>query len=295
MRLPDFLVIGAMKSGTTALYQDLAAHPQVFLAKKELGTLARDVSMTDYASNFRGAKINQLCGDVSAAYSMLPDVSGVAERASRGLSPNSKIIYLVREPVERAIRHHYHACAGQAAADINGQQRERMGPDFDECVRKHPSLTNYGMYGEQLEQWLRCWGPSRVLVLPFDEYMADRQSTMARVFYFLGLRPAAANTSEHAGNRFVQRMAPHRLIRRIARRRSTTANDQPTAALTTPAPLPPRPETIDHLVSVFAADSERLRQLVARSTPFWDFAAVGAAHCERYRQWQAATGARTAA
>src|SRR5262245_60208451 len=108
MRLPNFLVIGAMKSGTTTFYHDLAAHPDVFLAEKELGALSRDVATVEYASYFKRAKPEQLCGDVSTTYSMCPDVSGVADRAKKNLSRNTKIIYLVREPVARAISHHYH-------------------------------------------------------------------------------------------------------------------------------------------------------------------------------------------
>jgi Sulfotransferase domain len=147
MRLPDFLVIGAMKSGTTTFYHDLAGHPHVYLADKELGALTRDISAPQYAAHFKHARINQLCGDVSTGYSMLPDVTGVVERAARQLSPRAKILYLVREPVQRAISHHYHY--------ISLRPDDRMEPDIDACVRKYSSLTDYGRYGEQLEHWTR--------------------------------------------------------------------------------------------------------------------------------------------
>ncbi len=296
MRLPDFLVIGAMKSGTTTFYHDLAGHPHVFLAEKELGALTRDIGAREYAAHFAKARINQLCGDVSTVYSMLPDVTGVVERAGRQLSPRAKILYLVRDPVARAISHHYHYSSLR--------ESDRMEADIDACVRKYPSLTNYGRYGEQLEHWTRHLGKGAIHVVRFEDYVANRRTTMAQVFRFLGLQPALehvhVSTVKNASlgkpvlNRFWRQLTALKAYRQFVRpylpmamRDRLRAKLLPTAP---PPPAPPRPETVDQLLAVFAADSERLQQLANRSAPFWDFAAVRAAHVERYRQWEASRG-----
>jgi hypothetical protein len=301
MRLPNFLVIGAMKCGTTTFYHDLAAHPRIFLAEKELGALTRDISMNEYASHFARAKINQRCGDVSTMYSMLPDVPGVVQRTTRHLPPNTKIIYLVREPVQRAISHHYHYHSLRTD--------QQMGADIDACVRKYPSLTNYGKYGEQLTPWIQCWGEGAVHVVQFEEYVADRAATMTRVFQFLGLCPlphllqsdAVQNASlgKPVLNSFWRRVTRQGLYRKFVRpcMSSSTRDRIRTAVLPTapPPPRPPRPDTIDRLLSAFIPDSEHLRQLVNRSTPFWDYAAVGTAHVERYHRFHAPSGPRRSA
>jgi hypothetical protein len=301
MRLPDFLVIGAMKSGTTTFYHDLAAHPQVFLAEKELGALTRDVSMTEYASHFQWAKINQLCGDVSTVYSMLPDVPGVAQRAMSHLSPNTKILYLVREPIQRAISHHYHYHS------LNDDRQ--MEADVDVCVRKYPSLTNYGKYGEQLEHWARHWGETTIHVVHFEEYVINRRATMAQVFRFLGLRPSAdvvatksvknASLGKPVLNDFWRRLTQHSLYRKLVRPcLSLAMRDRIRGTLlplAPPPPPPPAPETIDELLSVFIPDGERLLQVTNRAEHFWDYRAVRAAHVERWRLWQASAELRKSA
>lgn len=301
MRLPDFLVIGAMKSGTTTFYHDLATHPQIYLAEKELGALTRDVSAGEYAACFAGAKINQLCGDVSTSYSMLPDVSGVVERAKRSLSPSTKILYLVREPVQRAISHHYHYQS--LLTD------KRMEADINECVYKHPSLINYGKYGEQLAHWSSHLGGRAFHVIHFEDYVANRQKTMKRVFNFLGLRPAPrsapmnaihnASAGKPVLNGFWRRVTQHGLYRQLVRPYfSLAARDRVRAAVlpaAPPPPAPPRPDVIEHLVSIFAADSEVLCRLANGSAPFWNFDAVRAAHIERYHRWQSAGELRKSA
>jgi hypothetical protein len=89
MRLPDFLIIGAMRAGTTSLFFDLLANPAVFFPQdKEPHCLATDDVLSAsgraaYGDLYRAAGPGQACGDASTGYSKLPDVMGVPERALR--------------------------------------------------------------------------------------------------------------------------------------------------------------------------------------------------------------------
>jgi len=301
MRLPDFLVIGAMKSATTMFYHDLAAHPQIFLAEKELGALTRDGPMAEYAAHFQAAKSHQLCGDVSTVYSMLPDVPGVAKRAARHLSANTKIFYLIREPIQRAISHHYHY--------YSLRDERRMEADINTCARKYPCLTNYGKYGEQLECWTHHWNDSAMHVVHFEDYIANRRETMAQVFRFLGISPSphalAAESAKNSSfnkpvlNGFWRRLTRLRFYRRFVRPHLSLAVRDRVRALVLPVapppPAPPTPDTIDQLLSIFISDGQRLAQLTNRTTPFWDYSAVRSAHIKRWLTWHAAVELRKSA
>ncbi len=89
---PDFLVVGAMKGGTTTLYFDLGAHPDLHLPEpKEPEVLVRHADPAAireaYAAHFRNARPGQLCGEASTVYTKRPDHEGVAERARQASGP----------------------------------------------------------------------------------------------------------------------------------------------------------------------------------------------------------------
>ncbi|MEM7622382.1 MAG: sulfotransferase [Planctomycetota bacterium] len=185
MRLPDFLIIGAMKAGTTTLYRDLLKHPGVFFPlDKEPENLTRasvleEAGTADYAALFKDAAADQLCGEASTAYTKRPTFEGVAERARTLLGENLRVIYLMREPIARTRSHHRHKL------HFNECETE----DLAEAIERHPELVDYSRYAMQLEPWLDALGADRVLPLEMEAYTADRAATVARVQAFLGLEP----------------------------------------------------------------------------------------------------------
>jgi len=116
MTLPHFLIIGAMKSGTTTLYRDMLTHRRVFFsADKEPMNLVNDDVLTAegrhaYESLFAGAGRDSVCGEASTAYTKLPVYPGVPRRALQLLGPELRLIYIMRHPIERLISHHHHQC-----------------------------------------------------------------------------------------------------------------------------------------------------------------------------------------
>jgi hypothetical protein len=186
MRVPNFLIIGAMKAGTTTLYRDLGSHPSVYFpVDKEPSNLVNDDVLGDkgwseYGALFRKAGYDQLCGEASTAYSKLPDYPDVAQRAWQVCGPNLRVIYLVREPVSRIVSQFVHE---------RSEGRADVPEDFDQAIHQIDRFINYSRYAMQIEPWLDTFGPSRVKVLSFEDYTRDRRGTIDAVSRFLEIQP----------------------------------------------------------------------------------------------------------
>jgi hypothetical protein len=184
VKLPDFLVIGAMKCGTTTLCQDLMRHPGIFIpACKEVGDLRYDRVLTEagrasYADYFRFADPSQLCADAATAYSRVQQFQGVPGRAQKVCGPDMRIIYVVRDPCERIKSHHVHL-----------HSKRGFPPDINEAVRQVPDLLDFSRYALQLKAWLEYFPAASVAVVCFEGYRRNRQATMDSIYRFLGLEP----------------------------------------------------------------------------------------------------------
>lgn len=175
---PTFLIVGAMKAGTTTLYRDLAGQPGIEMSvPKEPQVLARDVSreeaLEEYGQVFGGT--GRLLGEASTEYSKLPAVVGVPERAKRVCGADIKIIYMVRDPLDR-IRSQYQHEWLRGVTD--GPARE--------VVRPESRFVYWSLYWRQICEWLRAFDREQVLVVEFEEYMKNRVDEVERIGGFLG-------------------------------------------------------------------------------------------------------------
>ncbi|MFL5822273.1 MAG: sulfotransferase family protein, partial [Solirubrobacteraceae bacterium] len=107
--LPTFLIIGAQKAASTALWRMLTEHPDVFIPEMKetdflLGTDQSGRGRAWYESLYEAAGEARHRGDASPSYSMFPFFRGVPERAAE-LVPEARIIYIIRHPVKRMISH----------------------------------------------------------------------------------------------------------------------------------------------------------------------------------------------
>lgn len=176
-----------MKAGTTTLYRDLLTHPRIFFPMdKEPGTLTDDAVLTDegraaYADLFKDAGADQLCAEASTAYTKRPTHEGVAARAVELLGPELRVIYIMRDPIERLRSQHRHEVT-------TGEIAEH---DLGDAIAAHPRLIEYSRYAYQLEPWLEVLGPRRVLPIGLEAYSADRAAGAAAAQAFLGLEPRA--------------------------------------------------------------------------------------------------------
>lgn len=181
---PDFLVVGAMKGGTTTLYFDLSAHPDLHLPElKEPEILVRHTDPASirkaYASHFRNARAGQLCGEASTAYTKRPDHQGVAERARDVLGPDLRILYITRDPVARAVSHFRH--------DL---QHGKVRGNLETAIRAHRRFVDYGRYAWQIAPWKAAFGEDRVKMINLDDYSASRREMLDDILRFIGADPA---------------------------------------------------------------------------------------------------------
>lgn len=180
-RLPNLLIIGAPKTGTTSLHSYIDQHPEVSMSDpKELRYFWRDdwrQRVDWYASHFDAEK--PVRGESTPAYSMWPYRDCVPERAHE-LIPDARLIYVVRDPIER-LRSHWR----QRRADGFREPFEHYIARLDDPANP---LICASRYGTQIERWLRYYDASRMLVIDQARLKDARAEVVEDAFSFLGLR-----------------------------------------------------------------------------------------------------------
>lgn len=180
--LPNFLVIGAMKAGTTSLYHYLQAHPDIFMSSvKELDFFVEKANwqrgLDWYRKQFNGAHGAVAVGEASTAYSKHPVVPGVPERIASHI-PRCRLIYVLRDPVERIRSHYQHRVAV-------GAERATL----EEAVLRDPVYLACSRYSGQIERYLEHFPRQQLLLITSEDLRVDRAATMGRVYRFLGVNP----------------------------------------------------------------------------------------------------------
>jgi Sulfotransferase domain len=185
-RLPDFIIIGAMKCGTTSLYKHLGKHPEIGVSKdKETDFFLADSNFARgvdwYSDQFAGAAAGaRVIGEASPNYTKCTEFPGVAERIFRVL-PGVKLIYMVRDPVDRFVSQYlHHANAGEITLDPQRILHSAAGAHYLNCSR----------YYRQASEYLRFFPREQMLFLCLDELNRDPQALLRRTFAFLGVDPA---------------------------------------------------------------------------------------------------------
>lgn len=179
--MPGFLIIGAMKAGTTSLYDDLTRVSGIYMPpEKEPEDLIHDAvetldGLARYRAKFAAAHRGDICGEASTAYSKLPIYQGVAQRARRLLGPDLRVIYMRREPIKRIVSQYHHLWGlGLENRPIN------------RAVLEDETYVAYSQYERQIAPWRDAFGDKNILLIDFEDYIGRRQETLARVCAFLG-------------------------------------------------------------------------------------------------------------
>jgi hypothetical protein len=181
--LPTFLIIGAMKCGTSSLWNFIRGHPQVYMPpKKEIEFFSRrdnwERGVAWYSAHFRPASMDEIArGEASTAYSKYPQFKNVPERIA-SVCPNVRFIYLVREPIERMRSHWEHVVRSW------GEKRP-----LDQALLEDRRYLDVSRYATQLERYLEFFDRSRILVLQTERLRRDRDAVCRRVFEFLDVDP----------------------------------------------------------------------------------------------------------
>lgn len=192
--MPNLFVIGASKSGSSALHAYLKPHPDIcmssekepcfFVDQTELGTawpiMARQPCSHDwdaYLDLWRGGEKARYRGEGSVYYSQAPHRGGVPARIAAAC-PDARIIYTVREPVTRAIGHYWQRFK---------EFQEVLPPEA--AVRLNPIYRDTSDYALQLRAYLDHFDATRIHVVIAEDLRINRRQVLAGVLEWLGLEP----------------------------------------------------------------------------------------------------------
>ena len=205
-RLPDFFVVGHAKSGTSALYEMLAAHPQIFMSPvKETWFFAPELRAQDrrrenprhpdrlevYLSLFAEARPDQRAGEATPSYLFSHHA---AERIAE-LVPEAQIIALLREPASflRSLHMQFLRTDVETEKDlrraISLETLRAEGKSLPPASTRPQSLqySEHIRYVAQLERYRSRFGAERMLTLIYEDYRADNEGTVRSVLRFLGV------------------------------------------------------------------------------------------------------------
>ena len=208
--LPDYLIVGAQRCGTTSLQQYLVQHPWITSARLAKGVHYFDTNyhrgLDWYRSHFHTAASQRVreqlrggtlrVGDASPYYLFHP---AGPERIASTL-PGVQVVVLLRDPVARAYSHYLHevrrgfedlsfadALAAEPQRLAGEAERLRRDPGYRSRAHQHHSYAARGRYAEQLERLTAVIPPERVLVLESEAFFADPESAYLRTLDFLGV------------------------------------------------------------------------------------------------------------
>ncbi|MDQ1256007.1 MAG: hypothetical protein QG656_602 [Candidatus Hydrogenedentes bacterium] len=200
MKRPNFFIIGAPKSGTSALAFYLREHPNIFISKdKELNYWNDDfrnvslaATLDEYLAHFKSASDNHLAvGEATVHYLFSPS----AVPRIRAFNPEAKLVALLRNPVDLAYSWHSQMLYGlyEDEPDFETawalQERRARG----ERIPKHcvePKVLQYralASMGEQVERLYRVYPREQTRIYLFDDFKASNRTVYADVLEFLGI------------------------------------------------------------------------------------------------------------
>lgn len=205
-RVPKLIVIGAARSGTTALYKHLSQHPQIFLSSaKEANYFAFEGEPRDYRGPgadfvnnsvptwdaylqlFADAPSDAVIGDISPLYLYAPRS---AERIRVRL-PDAKLVAILRNPIEQAFSHYQYARARMiepldsfdAALDAEPERlRDHWQPLFQ--------YSDFPRYAEQIRRYLAHFPPEQLKIFLYEDYRSDPRQVLRQIFEFAGVDPS---------------------------------------------------------------------------------------------------------
>ncbi len=175
------MIIGAQKCGTSSVAFQLAQHPEIcFCTRKEPQYFSTNeiwrAKLDEYHSLFSPAR-GQLCGEASTSYTFLPEYQDTHQRLFE-YNPELKLIYIMRQPVERIVSHYNHdMLAGRA----------RQPPDS--AALENPIYVDRSRYAMQLKGYLELFPGRNVLLLLLEEYVSGQLSILRQIGRFLGISP----------------------------------------------------------------------------------------------------------
>ena len=202
--LPDVIIIGAQKSGTTSIFKYLSQHPNIEVgAPKEVHYFDNYYQYGDlwYRSHFP-IKSSSCVLEASPNYLFFP----YAAQRIHQLMPKVKLVAILRNPTERAISHYYHQVRGNAEKlpllEALQAEEERISPLLQNLIEDETAISRdlrrysykkRGIYIDQLEVYWKYFDPKNLLILNYEEFCQQPEKVLEKIYSFVGVEP---NNSE---------------------------------------------------------------------------------------------------
>ena len=208
MNLPNLLIVGAAKSGTTSLHNYLKQHPEIFMSihkephfliNKEIGEnrIPKAVKkLREYSNLFDGSDTFKYRGESSAMYLQFPNIA--IKNIKKYLEKDLKIIIMLRNPIDRAFSGYQHV------KRFNVDEELTFAQALDVCEDryfKQTSLTpatryiHIGMYYDFVKKFMHSFS-GQVHVIIYDDFITDTQNELSKVFSFLKVKKIDVNITE---------------------------------------------------------------------------------------------------
>lgn len=273
---PNFLIIGAMKAGTTSLFAYLKTHPEIYMPTNKEPNFFSDENVRTkgikwYESLFNAGKDCKAIGEGSVNYSKYPHYKKVPERI-HSFFPDMKLIYVLRSPIERIYSHYLH----NIYAGIEEESLEKALID-------RPLYIQTSLYHSQIEQYLKYFHKDNILIFLLDDMKSDSLKVVQTVFDFLdvfssyvppNIQEIKHQTKLKKGkdNTFMQilRKMPfyHHLADFVPENIKATSSIILKSKLSEPNPL--TDEVFNWLINQIKTDVDKLSAFLERDLSCWD-------------------------
>lgn len=209
MTRPDYIVIGAMKCGTSTLAAQLGAQPGIFMTDpKEPNYFSDDDVFAKgpgwYSSLFDGAGASDLKGEASTHYTKRPELPHTLERMTKAV-PQVRLVYMIRNPMARLVSHYIHEWS-QGVLSV----------PLEQALQTHGPLVDYGRYGWQVAPFIEAYGSDAVLLTSLERLKSDQDGELARIAAHIGhaapVHWVEEMAAENVSSERVRRLPLHGLI-----------------------------------------------------------------------------------
>lgn len=274
--LPNFIVVGVAKCGTTNLCDLLSQHPEIFISTPKEPRFFSDIECFDdedfrrnYSRLFLGAAGHTAIGEGTTTYTH-PQRAKLAAERIRKMIPDCRLIYMVRHPIRRLESDWRMRCIeGWSDTDIN------------QAVRSNPSLITHSLYSQNLQPYLDNFDRSQIKVVFLEDMSSSAESQLVDIYRFLGVstdfRAADSGQRKNASRDLRKDGALARAMRRsglVDRLRNVLPSsffELGKAALTRGSDLRPHwdKDTLKSVKSVMQPDSANFLARHGKPVDYW--------------------------
>jgi hypothetical protein len=294
MILPNLLIVGAAKSGTTSLHNYLKQHSDIFMSdhkephffiNNEIGTnrIPNGISKyDDYIALFKNSESYKYRGESSTMYLQFPDIS--IKNINKYLNDDVKIIIMLRNPIERAFSGYQHVKRYNVMENLDFEDaikqcenRYFINTNFTPATR----YINIGLYYNMVKKFQANFGENMHIVI-YDDFIADTQNELSKIFSFLNISDFVINTNEkymvggwqwknsflkklflkkNLLNKFIRFILPFQSFKKILRNRLVQVFSTPVVKM--------KDTTKSSLQNLYKEDLKKLSTIIDRDLKIW--------------------------